>query len=116
MVTLTKPSSQARALYAAQFWRVPANPPRRSTSTPISGQKDTIMNAVLTAPSRQQHSPPARRVGLADRLALRLGLALVLWGRRPVRVRTERFVTHAEREQLARLESARQYPASLRLF
>jgi len=74
------------------------------------------MNAVLTAPSRQQHSPPVRRVGLADRLALRLGLALVLWGRRPVRVRTERFVTHAELEQLARLESARQYPASLRLF
>jgi len=77
------------------------------------------MNALLTAPSRVQHAPPAppvRRVGLVDRLALRLGLALVMWGRRPVRVRTERFVTHAERLELARLESARQYPAALRLF
>ena len=75
------------------------------------------MNALLTAPSRvDQHPPPVRRVGLADRLALRLGLALVMWGRRPVRVRSERYVTHAERLELARLESARQYPAALRLF
>ena len=76
------------------------------------------MNSVLTAPRRVQHPPPppVRRVGVVDRLALRVGLALVLWGRRPVRVRTERFVTHAELVELARLESARQYPALLRLF
>jgi hypothetical protein len=75
------------------------------------------MNAVLTAPSRvQQHPPPTRRVGLADRLALRLGLALVMWGRRPVRVRTERFVTREELVMLERLERARQYPAAMRLF
>jgi len=77
------------------------------------------MNSVLTAPSRVQHTPPpapVRRVGLVDRLALRLGLALVMWGRRPVRVRTERFVTHEERLELARLEAARQYPASPRPF
>ena len=75
------------------------------------------MNAVLTAPRRvDHHPPPVRRVGLADRLALRLGLALIMWGRRPVRVRSERYVTHAERLELARLESARQYPAALRLF
>jgi hypothetical protein len=81
------------------------------------------VNTTLTAPRRHEHPPqqvesqrPARRVGLVDRLALRVGLALVVWGRRPARVRAERFVTHAERMELARLESARQYPAALRLF
>ena len=63
------------------------------------------MNAVLTAPSRQQHLPPVRRVGLADRLALRVGLALIVWGRRPAR--TERYITREELVELARLESAR---------
>lgn len=67
------------------------------------------MNAVLTAPSRVQHPPsaPVRRVGFVDRLALRVGLALVVWGRRPVRVRAERYVTPAERAQLTRLEQTR---------
>lgn len=73
------------------------------------------MNAVLTAPSRQQqHSPPARRVGLADRLALRVGLALIVWGRRPAR--TERYVTREELVELARLESARHTRTSLGHF
>jgi len=63
------------------------------------------MNAVLTAPSRSQHSPPVRRVGLADRLALRIGLALIVWGRRPARA--ERYVTHVELAELRRLEAAR---------
>lgn len=70
------------------------------------------MNAVLTAPSRVQHPPPqppaqVRRVGFVDRLALRLGLALVMWGRRPVRVRTERYVTPAELRELDKREQAR---------
>jgi hypothetical protein len=48
------------------------------------------MNATLTnetrhEPSvhREQHSQPVRRVGLADRAALHLGVALIKWGRRP---------------------------------
>lgn len=52
------------------------------------------MNTTLstTRPGRQQQHPPsptletrasARRVGLIDRLALRLGVALVAWSRRP---------------------------------
>ena len=52
------------------------------------------MNTTMTAtrPGRQQQHPPsstlntrapARRVGLVDRLALRLGVALVAWSRRP---------------------------------
>jgi len=45
-----------------------------------------------TRPGRQQQQPPspthgnrasARRVSLIDRLALRLGVALVAWSRRP---------------------------------
>ena len=68
------------------------------------------MNTVMTAPSRQQQHPPrvaGRRVGVLDRLALRLGLALIVWGRRPVRARTERYITHAELTELGRLEAAR---------
>ena len=47
---------------------------------------------VTTHPGRRDHYPPqpvetlirpARRVGLADRLALHLGVALIAWGRRP---------------------------------
>ena len=52
------------------------------------------MNTQLaTAPGRQDHPPqpatverrPSRRVGLLDRAALHLGVALITWGRRPVR-------------------------------
>ena len=68
------------------------------------------MNAVLTAPSRAtQHPPsaPVRRVGVIDRLALRIGLALIMWNRRPARVRHERFVTAIELAELDRLNQAR---------
>jgi len=69
------------------------------------------MNTVVTAPSRLQQHPPSvaiRRVGVLNRLALRLGLALIMWGRRPVRARTERYITHAEIFEFDRLEVARQ--------
>jgi len=48
---------------------------------------------------RQSHPPqpvripeprPARRVGLVDRAAMHVGLALIHWGRRPVKTRRER--------------------------
>lgn len=70
------------------------------------------MNTTLSAPSRHDHPPqpqlesprPARRVGLLDRLALRLGLALLVWARRPVRARrlaaAERYITEAEMAEL----------------
>lgn len=47
---------------------------------------------LVTAPGRQSHPPqpdsalnqrPVRRVGLLDRAALHLGVALIKWGRRP---------------------------------
>lgn len=77
------------------------------------------MNALQTASRRHLHPPslpestergeraarPVRRVGLTDRLALRLGLALIMWGRRPQRAAaSERYITPAE---LAELENAR---------
>jgi hypothetical protein len=47
------------------------------------------MNAALATETRHpvqhvQHPQPVRRVGLADRAALHLGVALIKWGRRPV--------------------------------
>jgi hypothetical protein len=48
------------------------------------------MNSTLTTPSRhaeqlhpEQRTQPARRVGMIDRAALHLGVALIKWGRRP---------------------------------
>jgi hypothetical protein len=78
------------------------------------------MNATMTAPSRYDHPPqpllssrPVRRVGLVDRLALRVGLALIMWNRRPARVRTERLVTREELVELHRIEAMRHRPHSL---
>ena len=50
---------------------------------------------LATLPVRQEHPPqptttsgsyPVRRVGPLDRAALHLGVALIKWGRRPVKV------------------------------
>jgi hypothetical protein len=37
-------------------------------------------------PARPVEARPVRRVGLLDRAALHLGVALIKWGRRPVRL------------------------------
>lgn len=128
MVTLTKPGSPAsisRALGDRVFRtralgiRVIAagEPPPRSVLNVIFVKGTTTMNTTLSAPtSLHEHPPqqleqthlPVRRVGLFDRLALRLGLALLVWARRPVRVKpqvaTERYITEAE---IAELREAR---------
>jgi hypothetical protein len=77
------------------------------------------MNTVLSAPVDEQNhlhppsrvgSPAVRSVGLADRVALHLGLALITWSRRPRTVAPEptrdhlralhaRAVERAERER-----------------
>lgn len=60
---------------------------------PDCSEDTLLMNTTTTTarPGRQQQHPPsptattrarARRVGLIDRLALRLGVALVVWSRR----------------------------------
>jgi hypothetical protein len=53
-------------------------------------------------------APRARRVGLLDRVALHLGVALIKWGRRPAHhaARTERVANRAE---LALLHRDRQF-------
>ena len=65
---------------------------------------NTITRAVTTAqhppsPAGITPRPATRRVGLVDRVALRLGVALVAWSRRP-RLLDDR----AERERRAQLE------------
>lgn len=66
------------------------------------------MHTTLTAPSRHEHPPQQlaveRHVGLVDRLALRVGLALLVWARRPRKVVAQNFLSQAE---LAELREAR---------
>jgi hypothetical protein len=77
------------------------------------------MNATLTQETRHepsvhsQHLQPVRRVGLVDRAALHVGVALIKWGRRPVvsedlerrANRLERALVRRERD--ARVEAER---------
>lgn len=70
------------------------------------------MNTQLTIDRRHEHPPQTgeriqvRRVGLLDRAALHLGLALITWGRRPGAMRSERRVT-ARELRLLQLERER---------
>ncbi len=71
------------------------------------------MNTVLTtAPGRHDHPPqpvlllerhPARRVGLLDRTALRLGVALVAWSRRPLTLESRERLANRAEQHIARL-------------
>jgi hypothetical protein len=81
------------------------------------------MNTTLSAaPGRHDHPPhvahdarPVRRVGLIDRLALHIGVALVAWSRRPRTVESrERRANRVELE-LARLARERAAERALRL-
>jgi hypothetical protein len=78
-----------------------------------------IMNSTMTTESRhestvqpersthQENLQPVRRVGMLDRAALHLGVALIKWGRRPgATPARERRVNRAE---LALLHRDRQY-------
>ncbi|HWR84664.1 MAG TPA: hypothetical protein VN200_01585 [Rhodoglobus sp.] len=56
-----------------------------------------------------------RRVGLIDRLALHVGVALITWGRRPHGESRERRANRVE-QQLARLERERVAERTLRLL
>jgi len=87
------------------------------------------MNATLAAPKDRHDHPPepslvdeprptaARRVGVIDRLALHLGVALITWSRRPHRARllasAELRAQHQlrrERVTLARAHTEQNYP------
>ena len=80
------------------------------------------MNTTLSTPVDEQHhkhpqvvhlhSRPQRRVGLADRVALHVGLALVTWSRRPAARAAQPSWTDqaAEREsQRARVDRERHW-------
>jgi hypothetical protein len=71
----------------------------------------TIMNTTLATRELHPDHPPlapteprqVRRVGLADRIALRVGIALITWSRRPLALESrERRATRVE-QHLARL-------------
>jgi hypothetical protein len=72
------------------------------------------MNATLTNDVRHeqsthpQHPQQVRRVGLADRAALHLGVALIKWGRRPaVAAQYERRANRLERALAAQAREQR---------
>jgi len=71
---------------------------------------------LTTLPGRHDHPPQTvsapqphqvRRVGLLDRTALHLGVALIKWGRRPLRVDDRDQALIAREAFLAREESER---------
>lgn len=71
------------------------------------------MQTTLTAiPGRHDHPPQtirveARRVGLIDRLALHVGIALVAWGRRPLAIESRERRANRVEQELARRERER---------
>jgi hypothetical protein len=74
-----------------------------------------VQTHTTTLPGRHDHPPqtpqvvarPVRRVGLLDRAALHLGVALIKWGRRPVRTVSRDEAQLAHQAHLAREESER---------
>lgn len=81
------------------------------------------MNTTLAPRELRHDHPPSspserrqvRRVGLADRIALRVGIALITWSRRPLTLETrERRATRVE-QHLARLAREHAAEAAYRL-
>lgn len=79
------------------------------------------MNSTLsTAPRRLDHPPQPtahqpRRVNLLDRIALRIGLALITWGRRPQAIDSRERRANRIEQQLGRIERERAAERRLRL-
>ena len=82
------------------------------------------MNSTLsTVPRRHDHPPQpteryeyvVRRVGLIDRVALRLGVALITWGRRPSAIPTRERRANSFEQNVLRLERERQWERTARL-
>jgi hypothetical protein len=87
---------------------------------PKNKKGNTIMNTMSTTFGRHGHPPQqpvrlARRVSLLDRAALHLGVALIAWGRRPLKVESrERRATRVE-QHIARQVRERAAERWLRL-
>jgi hypothetical protein len=78
------------------------------------------MNTTLI---RQNHPPileeqprQVRRVGLLDRIALHIGIALIKWGRRPAQLATRERRANRVEQQLARLARERDTERMMRLI
>lgn len=71
---------------------------------------NTTLSTETSRTEHQHHEPQyeARRVGLTDRLALHLGVALITWGRRPYGQSRERRANRVE-ARLAQLAREREY-------
>lgn len=84
-----------------------------------------MKTTLATVPVRQEHPPqpttesyPVRRVGPLDRAALHLGVALIKWGRRPVKVDPRELRRLTEETESARRqhEELRDQFLALQLF
>ncbi len=53
------------------------------------------------------HNTVVRRVGLLDRIALHVGVALISWGRRPLTIESRERRANRGEQHLARLERER---------
>lgn len=82
------------------------------------------MNTTLSR-TRQEHPPQleiiletqhVNRVGLVDRIALHLGLALITWSRRTHRAESRERRAHQYELHLARLERERAIERSMRIM
>ncbi|MGX5681112.1 hypothetical protein [Schumannella luteola] len=79
------------------------------------------MNETLIRPTHppiveEQPTRPVRRVGLLDRIALHVGIALIKWGRRPLPLESRERRANRVEQQLARLARERQAERSMRLL
>lgn len=82
------------------------------------------MNTTITTTAISSNRPRAahppeqrvRRVSLADRIALRLGLALITWSRRPLTAPTREERARVARNRLAVLERERAHERRLHLL
>jgi len=82
------------------------------------------MNTTLSTVDRRHEQPPNQvgnqpstriRVGLVDHVALRVGIALITWGRRPLAVESRERRANRVEHQLARLARERANERQLRL-
>ncbi|HEY4267615.1 MAG TPA: hypothetical protein VGM94_05435 [Galbitalea sp.] len=84
------------------------------------------MNSTLSTVDRRHEQPPDRavvshqpatsiRVGVVDRVALHLGIALIKWGRRPVSVESRERRANRIEHQLACIARERAVERNIRL-
>lgn len=79
--------------------------PGRHDHPPHPTQPSEPTNERRSVPARPSH--PVRRMGIVDRAALHLGLALIRWGRRPLETESRQRRSVRFEQHTARLERER---------